>query len=327
MPSSRIRVTASRGEPIASRPATSARSAELGTCAAPETSKGEPSAAVIALLAARSSRPRSTSVRSASGLRHHLQRHLGHDGERAPGARQQLAEVVAGDVLHHLAAGLETVAEARHRVRAEQMIARPARLDPARPGEAGGDHAADGAGSGRAEQRRGIDGLEGELLVLGVDQRHHVGQRRAGLHRDDQLVRLVGGDGVERRQVEHRIGRHRLADLALGAMADDLERLLGGDRRPHRLLDIAGVSYLQDVQTLRPSRASGRPYRGQSASNHPSIGVAAGHKAGAAHAGRELQSHFDRDRTIYDTVRRLSNCQRAAIGAISPPSNTQGSDT
>ena len=90
--------------------------------------------------------------------------------------------------------------------------------------------------SARAEQRRGIHRLEGELLVLGIDQRQHVGERRAGLDRDDQLVRLVGGDGIERREVEHGIGRHRLADPALGAMTDDLERLLIGDRRAHHLL-------------------------------------------------------------------------------------------
>ena len=141
--------------------------------------------------------------------RHHLQRHLGHDRERATGTREQLAEVVAGDVLHHLAAGLEAVAEARHRMRAEQMVARPARLDPARPGQPRADHAADGPEPGRPEQRRGIHRLEGELLVLGIDQRQHVGERCARLHRDDQFVRLVGGDGIERRQVEHGIGRHR----------------------------------------------------------------------------------------------------------------------
>ena len=54
----------------------------------------------------------------AFGPRHHLQRHFGHDRERAPRSRQQLAEIVAGDVLHHPPAGLETVAEAGHRMRA-----------------------------------------------------------------------------------------------------------------------------------------------------------------------------------------------------------------
>src|SRR5206468_10385246 len=65
-----------------------------------------------------------------------------HHGQRAPRPRQQLAEIVAGDVLHHPAPGLETVAEAGHRMRAEQMIARAAGLD------------ATGTGEPRAEDRK-----------------------------------------------------------------------------------------------------------------------------------------------------------------------------
>ena len=38
-------------------------------------------------------------------------------------------------------------------MRAQQMIARAAGLDAARTGEAGADHAADGAEIGRAQQR------------------------------------------------------------------------------------------------------------------------------------------------------------------------------
>ena len=65
----------------------------------------------------------------------------------------------------------------------KQMVARAAGLDAARPGQSGADHAADGADVRGAQQPRGIDRLERELLVLGIDQRHHVGQRRAGLRR------------------------------------------------------------------------------------------------------------------------------------------------
>ncbi len=67
MPSSRSKVTASRGDPRSPSPPLAARNAEFGTCAAPDTSNGEPSAAVIARLAVTSSSPRSTSVRSLSG--------------------------------------------------------------------------------------------------------------------------------------------------------------------------------------------------------------------------------------------------------------------
>ena len=64
-------------------------------------------------------------------------------------------------------------------MRAEQVVADAAGLDPARPRQPRPDHAADGAAAGRAEQRGRIDRLEGKLLVLGIDQRLHVGKRRA----------------------------------------------------------------------------------------------------------------------------------------------------
>ena len=107
--------------------------------------------------------------------------------------------------------------------------------------------------SGRAQQRRGVDRLERELLVFGIDQRLDVGERRAGLHRDDQLVRFIGRHRIQRRQIEQRIGRHRLADQPLGAMADDFQRLLAGDRRAHHLLDILAsrtfrVSTLSEIK-------------------------------------------------------------------------------
>ena len=55
------------------------------------------------------------SVASAGGARQHLEGDLGHDAERAPGAGQQLAQIVAGDVLDHAAARTERLAAARHR--------------------------------------------------------------------------------------------------------------------------------------------------------------------------------------------------------------------
>ena len=48
------------------------------------------------------------------GLRQHLHGDLGHHRERAPGAGNGLAEIVAGDVLHHAAAGFEGLAPAVH---------------------------------------------------------------------------------------------------------------------------------------------------------------------------------------------------------------------
>jgi hypothetical protein len=83
--------------------------------------------------------------------RHHLQCHFRHDGKRTPGSRQQFAEIVAGDVFHHPAAGLEAVAEPRHRMRTQEMVAHATGLDAARTRQAGGDHAADGSKPWRAQ--------------------------------------------------------------------------------------------------------------------------------------------------------------------------------
>ena len=183
----------------------------------------------------------------ALGPRHHLQGHLRHDRERAPGPRQQFAEVVAGDIFHDFAAGLETVAEAGHRMSAQKMIAGATGLDTAGSGQPGADHAPDGSDVRRAQQQRGIDRLERELLIFGIDQRQHIGERRAGLDGDDQFVRFIGLHRMERRQIEQRIGRHRLADQPLGAVADDFQRLFAGERGAHHLLDIRCVTYFQGV--------------------------------------------------------------------------------
>ena len=49
----------------------------------------------------------------------------------------------------------------------------------------------------------------------------------------------------------------RLADQALGAMADDLQRLLAGDSRAHHLLDIPGIAYFESVHAFAfPARPS-----------------------------------------------------------------------
>ncbi len=48
-------------------------------------------------------------------LGQHLERDIGHGGERAPGAGDQLAEVVAGDVLDHAAAGFDGLGAAGDR--------------------------------------------------------------------------------------------------------------------------------------------------------------------------------------------------------------------
>ncbi len=106
-----------------------------------------------------------------------------------------------------------------------------------------------------------LTGSNANSLIPGIDQRQHVGERRARLHGDDQFVRLICRHRIQSRQVEQRIGRHRLADQPLGAMADDFQRLFAGKRGAHNLLDIRRVTYFQCVHDC-PVFGLCRPRRG-----------------------------------------------------------------
>ena len=92
-----------------------------------------------------------------------------------------------------------------------------------------------------------LTGSNANCWFFEFDQRLHVGEWRAGLHRDDQFVRFIGSDRVQPGEIEQRIGRHRLADQALGAMTDDFQRLVAGHRSAHRLFDVGGVPYFWGV--------------------------------------------------------------------------------
>ncbi len=82
--------------------------------------------------------------RDRFGARQYLDRDLFERGQRAVGAGHQLRQIVAGDVLDDLAAGLEDLAAAADRAEAEEMVARRAGLDAARPRQIAGEDAAQG---------------------------------------------------------------------------------------------------------------------------------------------------------------------------------------
>ena len=90
----------------------------------------------------------------ATGLRQRVEPEdgLGHDAEGAEGADEQLAEVVAGDVLDHAAAGLGDHAVGAHDRQADEQVAGGADRDPAGAAGVGRERAADaGAGHGLVE--------------------------------------------------------------------------------------------------------------------------------------------------------------------------------
>ena len=181
-------------------------------------------------------------------LGQHFDRDIGHRGQRAPGTGQHLAHVVAGDVLHHAPARFDSFGAAGDGGHAEEVIARRARFDAARPGKIGRDRAADGALAGLpAQQRAVIHRLEGELLVVFFQQHIDLGKRRAGFGRKHEFFRLVQRDAGEPREVEREVSLARAADQALGALPRKFQRLVVAERPAHGLLDLFGVARFENI--------------------------------------------------------------------------------
>ena len=128
-----------------------------------------------------------------------LERQLRDDAERAERTGEQLAEVVAGDVLHDAAAALERDAAAVDGVDADHVVAHRAVAEPARAGPVRGHDAAE-RGLGRAGH------VDRQLLPLGGERGGKVGHADAGFDDDRHVARRVVDDAVELREVE--LGGH-----------------------------------------------------------------------------------------------------------------------
>ena len=102
-------------DPKRRRRASCRRSA--GTWHAPDTSTGDCSTRVIVCTASRVTQILNDERALTFRRRQHLQRDLREHSQRAVRARHQLRQVIAGDVLHHLAAGHERLARAPTRPR------------------------------------------------------------------------------------------------------------------------------------------------------------------------------------------------------------------
>ena len=176
MPSSRSRVTDGLRR-FRVRRQSADRAAEAPNSAhAPHRIRrnGEPRAAVIARLAADIVEAAQHQTALALRPRHHLQGYLGHDRKRAPGPRQQFAEVIAGDVLHHLTPGNLKLSPKPDTPCAPSKWSRAATgLDAARAGQTLRRSCRRWCrDSGVPNSRIAVfDRLERELLALGIDQR------------------------------------------------------------------------------------------------------------------------------------------------------------
>ena len=168
--------------------------------------------------------------------REHLQRDVEQHPEGPAGPGHQARHVVAGDVLHHLAAEAQHLALAVQHPGAEHEVACRARVGACRTGESGGDGAADG----RLCAERGR--LEREHLTPFVERGRHLRERRPAAGGEHELGGLVGDDAPVAGDVE----MLRLGDASqelLGSAAGD------GERSP-----VGGGGHAPVAQPLRPVR-------------------------------------------------------------------------
>src|SRR5690606_20176589 len=174
-------------------------------------------------------------------------------------------------VLDDAPARLERFASTGDGMNAEDVVARGTRLQPARAGKVGRQHATDRtAALSLAEQRAVVERLELELLVVLGQQRLDLGERRSGARRKHQFLRLIERDTCQLRQVNLVLGLCDMADAALRPLAQHLDgRFLGhrpaeglehffrcGWRKTgHQNLGMSGKAIWPRWTCMRPSSA------------------------------------------------------------------------
>ncbi len=178
-------------------------------------------------------------------------RHLDDRAERPVGAGEQLGQVVAGDVLDHLAAALGDGAVGERHAHADHEVARAAEARAQRPGVVGRDDAADrGAAAVRRVEREHLAGLAEGLL--------RAGQRHARLQHRGQVAGVVLHDPVEARG----------GDLDVGPGIRRPAQLRAGAAQPHPAARLGGGRQLAGQLGRRPRRAAadlGRRHQKRSA--------------------------------------------------------------
>ena len=238
---------------------------------------------------------------------------LGHHGQRALRADQQLHQVVAGHVLDQLAAHLHDLARGQDHLQAADIVLGRAILDRPRAARALGDVAADGAGVeagrvGRVEEPLGLDRavqvagddarLDGDHQVVLVDLQDAVhlfqGEDNAALHGHRTAAQAVARPaGCNRypltvgqfEHLGHLLGRGDTHDhLGLSSKADRLVVGVG--------LQAFGVQQhvLRADDTLQLAEDPGIDFLVHGVSFR--CGVPGQRRPGISSANRRILSHF-----------------------------------
>ncbi len=205
------------------------------------------------------------------------QRHLGDHPQRAQRADQQLADVVAGDVLHHPAAAVPDGAVGEDEAHADGQVARGAEAGAQRSPGAARHDAANGG-------RNSAVGVEHEALAMWRQRGLQRVEAQSRLHHADQVTRLVLHHGVEPRRRQHDVAAaRRRAPVQLGAAParHHGQRLArgAGEHRAHLGL-VARRDHQRGHHAGHRVRRCGRLAHVRSADD---VGQRVAHRRGAAH--------------------------------------------
>ena len=179
-----------------------------------------------------------------SGQRVQPESGLHDESQGAEGPGDELAEVVARDVLHHAPAGMRDASVGPHDGDADQQVAQGAVREPPRPADAGRDRAAHGPGQPLGPGR----GVDGKLLRGAGERLLQVAQRRPGADHDHQVPGRVvhhaaQATGLDEHVAPGRRGRPVLLrprpagddrQVVPGGGAHHLGHLIGARRARHR---------------------------------------------------------------------------------------------
>ena len=188
------------------------------------------------------------------GRRQYLDRNLRQRRQSAETAGHQLAQIVAGDVLDHPAAGLECLAPARNSFEAQEMIPRRARLDTPRPGQIGGEDTANGRFPQVLIQIAEIRRFERQLLPLLRQHRLYLTQGRSRAGAQHKLFGLVQIDAIQGGKVQAVVRGHGPAQARLAAAADQFDGLFLRSGPGQHLGHLRGVPWFQSFGHQKPIR-------------------------------------------------------------------------
>ena len=166
----------------------------------------------------------------AGWAREQLERDLEEHPKGAERPRHEARDVVAGDVLHDLAAEREDVASPVQDPGPEHEVAYCAGPGPGGAAQRTGDHPADGRGVAVSRW------VEWQPLMVPGERRLGLGHRGPRPHGEHELARLVVHDAAVFADPKRLPHRHA-AEEALAAAAFDGERRSGLERRANPVPD------------------------------------------------------------------------------------------